>query len=466
MSKDIQPKTINQSPELVEKNQANTSSDSEKEKEWQYILVNGQSRQIKVKNPEYKKGKLNSFEDVKGVPHKQDEPGNLKTPELDDVEEQKRKFYADFFRRPFKNLLVLSGAGTSVDVGGLTMSGLWEAAENEFGVEDGKESVLRNILKEINYPDSENATNLESVLSHIEGYLKFSGEEKELKAIKQVNKAVKSYNLKEVRNRILEIIKERISKISIKEPNKFPHKTFIQRILRRKTTNPRVKIFTLNYDTLFEQAAVALNAVVIDGFSFTHPRTFSGRNFDFDIVQREGSKLSEEDNFIPNVFHLYKLHGSLDWRREGDGRIIIKENEENPLIIYPRDAKYENSYEQPFFEMFARFQRNLRINDDTLLICIGYSFSDKHVNAAILEALNQNPGFRLAVILPEFDKDETNSTLKEIRDQAEQSERIILVSETFEEFAKNFPEMQVYPNQVNYQSNTLIGNERHQSEPF
>lgn len=466
MSKDIHAKSSNQSPELVEKNQADTSSDSEKEKEWQYILVNGKSRQIKVENPEYKKGKLNSFEDVKGVPHKQDEPENPKTPELNDVEEQKRKFYADFFRRPVKNLLVLSGAGTSVDVGGPTMYELWTTAENEFGVEDGKESVLRNILKEIKYPDAQNATNLESALSHIEGCLKFLGEEKELEAIKPGNNKNKSNKLIDVRNCILKIIKDKISEIKITDLDKFPHKTFIKKILRRKTTNPRVKIFTLNYDTLIEQAAVALNAVVIDGFSFTHPRTFSGRNFDYDIVQREGSKLSEEDNFIPNVFHLYKLHGSLDWGKDQDGRVIIKEKEENPFIIYPREAKYENSYEQPFFEMFARFQRNLRINDDTLLICIGYSFRDKHVNAAILEALNQNPGFRLAVILPEFDKDKTNSTLNEIKGQAEQFERIIVVSETFADFAEHFPEMQVYPHQVNYHLNTLIGNGQNQSESF
>src|SRR5690606_5902301 len=262
-----------------------------------------------------------------------------------------------------------------------------------------------------------------------------------------------SNKLIDVRNCILKIIKDKISEIKITDLDKFPHKTFIKKILRRKTTNPRVKIFTLNYDTLIEQAAVALNAVVIDGFSFTHPRTFSGRNFDYDVVQREGSKLSEEDNFIPNVFHLYKLHGSLDWGKDQDGRVIIKEKEENPFIIYPREAKYENSYEQPFFEMFARFQRNLRINDDTLLICIGYSFRDKHVNAAILEALNQNPGFRLAVIVPEFDKDKTNSTLNEIKGQAEQFERIIVVSETFADFAEHFPEMQVYPHQVNYHLN-------------
>src|SRR5690606_29230863 len=202
------------------------------------------------------------------------------------------------------------------------------------------------------------------------------------------------------------------------------------------------KIFTLNYDLLFEYAATEVNAIVVDGFSFTFPRTFSGRYFDYDIVQREGSKLKEEDNFIQRVFHLHKLHGSLNWERDNtDQKVKINNDPDKPLMVYPRDAKYEDSYGQPFFEMMARFQRNLRKNNDTLLICIGYSFNDKHINAAIEEALNQNPGFRLASIDPGFESDNISSSLNEIKKVAEESDRILLASESFTEFAKHYPEI-------------------------
>ena len=189
---------------------------------------------------------------------------------------------------------------------------------------------------------------------------------------------------------------------------------------------------------------------MIDGFSFTFPRTFSGRFFDYDIVQREGSKLQEEDNFIQRVFHLHKLHGSVNWERKGD-KVIINENPDKPLMVYPREAKYEDSYEQPFFEMMARFQRNLRINNDTLLVCVGYSFNDKHINSAIEEALNQNPSFRLAIIDPGFDNATASESLKQIKNFALQTERILLVSETFSDFADNFPEIKTYGNEVNEQ---------------
>ena len=35
--------------------------------------------------------------------------------------------------------------------------------------------------------------------------------------------------------------------------------------------------------------------------------------FKYDIVNREHSKNSE-GAYIPNVIHLYKMHGSVDWR--------------------------------------------------------------------------------------------------------------------------------------------------------
>ena len=237
-------------------------------------------------------------------------------------------------------------------------------------------------------------------------------------------------------------------KCTIPSPSgNFPHKSLLEKLLQRKQTNPRIKIFTLNYDLLFEYAATEMNAIVIDGFSYTFPRTFSGRYFDYDIVQREGSKLKEEDNFVQRVFHLHKLHGSLNWERDDNTqKVVLNSSPKKPLMVYPREAKYEDSYGQPFFEMMARFQRNLRKNDDTLLICIGYSFNDKHINAAIEEALNQNPGFRLASIDPGFDTDKVSHSLEEIKKVAIDSERILLVSETFSEFAKHYPEIKTYEN--------------------
>jgi hypothetical protein len=318
------------------------------------------------------------------------------------------------------------------------MAQLWDEAVEECKTEevDG----LNNIIEAVKFPiEKTDKKDIEALLSQVEGFIKFS-EDKDI-VFKDGKK-----KLSELKDLLFKLIQERCT-IPTPPNEAFPHKVLLEKVLQRKQTSPRVKIFTLNYDLLFEDAATVANAIVIDGFSYTFPRTFSGRYFDYDIVQREGSKLKEEDNFVQRVFHLHKLHGSINWERiKETGDVIVNNETEEALMVYPREAKYEDSYEQPFFEMMARFQRNLRLNDDTLLVCIGYSFNDKHINAAIEEALNQNPGFRLAIIDPSFDNPNASKSLKTIKGNALKTERILMVSETFTDFANYFPEIKTYEN--------------------
>jgi hypothetical protein len=409
-----------------------------KHETWRYTLINGQKNTIEVLNPKTEKGVLTSIKDARPI-IKKDKNGNKVDPTVDFVETEKRKIYREFFKKPFKNFLVLSGAGSSMDAKGKSMLQLWDIAEKKYHFEETEESGLisdfKTICEAIRFEYE--CKDLEALLSQIEGTIKFSGDS-EIKLYNEVKK-----ELSVIKGDIFKIIVEECT-IQTPSTENFPHKTFLEKILQRKQTSPRVKIFTLNYDTLFEDAARASNAIVIDGFSFTLPRTFSGRFFDYDIVQREGSKLKEEDNFVQRVLHLHKLHGSINWTRlESTNEVIVESNPANPLMVYPRESKYEDSYDQPFFEMMARFQRNLRLNNDTLLICIGYSFNDKHINAAIEEALNQNPGFRLAVIDPGFDNSDVKA-MQSIKNQALKSDRILMVAETFSDFANSFPEIQTY----------------------
>jgi hypothetical protein len=198
-------------------------------------------------------------------------------------------------------------------------------------------------------------------------------------------------------------------------------------------------VFTLNYDTLFEQAGRKGNFTIIDGFSFSFPRVFSGRNFDYDVVLRDKSRLKEEDNFVSRVFHLYKPHGSVDWEKKS-GEVTQKDSVENALMIYPKDSKYESSYEQPFFEMMSRFQQNLR-KDNTLLICIGFSFSDKHIVTAIQEALTQNSGFQLMVVNKGID---TSQSSKWLYDISHKHSNVVLIDELFSDFTNYFPDLKSY----------------------
>lgn len=397
--------------------------------DWRYILLNGQGKQVQVKNAQFDKGELKSIEGLTPFERK-DEQGTFLAPTVADAYHAMRNIYVEFFKKPFKNLLVLTGAGSSIDVGGPLMFQLWNKVEAEY--KRGEVDGFAIIREKVNFTSTNK--DLEALLSQMDGVSKFVED-------REIEIEGERILLSAIKNRIFEIIK---TACTLQKPQGFyPHKALLEKLLQRKQTSPRVKLFTLNYDLMFEFAATDVNAIVIDGFSFTYPRTFSGRLFDYDIVQREGSKLQEEDNFIHRVFHYHKLHGSLSWERRGD-QVVISESPVKPLMVYPREAKYEDSYEQPFFEMMARFQRSLRVNNDTVLICIGYSFNDKHINAAIEEALNQNPSFRLAIINPQFDSDWTSASLQAIKRAAEDSERILMISERFQDFAKHFPEIKTY----------------------
>lgn len=394
-----------------------------------YLFVNGPDKFLTATNVKMVDGDMTGFDELAPF-SKKDDSGNEVKPTIEDAQKAKQRLYKEFFRKSFKNVLILSGAGSSIDVGLPLMKDLWIKVKEKI-----TDPIFTELCKKINHST---VNDFEALISRLEGVIQYTEDYE-----------VKGRKLSDYREDILKVIRK---ETKLDEPKgEFPHVKLLEKLLQRKQTSSRVKVFTLNYDLLFEKAANHMNAVIIDGFSFTSPRTFSGRFFDYDIVQREGSKVNEEDNFITRVFHLYKLHGSLNWHRnEKSGSIIIDDNTQNPLMVYPREGKYKDSYGQPFFEMIARFQRNLRESNDTLLICIGYSFNDNHINAAIEEAINQNPGFRMAVIDPYlvYAHKSGSEAYKSVIKNAINSDRIMVVSERFRDFANHFPEIQTYDNEL------------------
>ncbi len=358
---------------------------------------------------------------------------------------KKREKYAEFLNNQFENLVVLTGAGSSVGIGkdivigektkerkGRLLAQLWDDVKEVIS-----EEILYEFCKLVKYEDKfKNEGEDEQYVKNLEKLLSLANISKNYVDHKPVDGKQKIV-IEDIIKKIEEVIK---TNCTLKLPENAPHTLFVEKITKRKVTLPRVKIFTLNYDTLFEQAGRKKNFTIIDGFSFSHPRTFSGRNFDLDIVSRNSSRVKEEDNFIQKVFHLYKPHGSIDWTNEGN-QIIQKEEPDKSLMIYPKDSKYESSYEQPYFEMMSRFQQNVR-NENTLLICIGFSFNDKHIVTAIVEALEQNPGFQLMVVNKGIDN--WSKSFNPIFEAAKIHNNIVLVDEVFDDFAKYYPDLKSY----------------------
>lgn len=339
----------------------------------------------------------------------------------------KRNKYQKFLNNQFENIVILTGAGSSVGIGsdakqGRLLSQLWDDTL-VFLTKD----KLEKFCELVHYGDKDE----NGYIKNLEKLLSCANSAKEFVTDKDII-------IEDTITAIENLIK---TSCELELPKNSPHKEFLEKITKRKVTLPRAKIFTLNYDTLFEQAGKQGNFTMIDGFSFSFPRIFSGRNFDYDIVQRDNSRVKDEDNFVRKVFHLYKPHGSVDWERIENGTIKQSEIVEKALMIYPKDSKYESSYEQPFFEMMSRFQQNLR-NDNVLLICIGFSFNDKHIVTVIQEALEQNPGFQLMVVKKGIDP--TGQFSNELYRISQENSSVVLVDELFSDFAKFFPDLKSY----------------------
>lgn len=407
-----------------------------------------------------------------------DEPLN-ETP-LELAQDQLRSLYIELLKSPvYKNMLILSGAGISVEgttsaansgdgeireatnntddstvqedketgTQGKDRSGLWESVESELGT-----ALFTALQKHVGYENGDDKNDLEGLLSRIHLYLNID-EDIEIKCSVKENegKGAKaeetSRKLKQIKKDIEERIIEECT-LAI-DPSRNYHRQFLNKLLNRNLKLSRVRFFTTNYDTVIEQAAQEANITLIDGFSFTMPRTFSGVNFDYDLVYREKSRINKEESFVPKVMHLYKMHGSLDWIKTGNGKVQICQEEDTRerVLIYPASNKYESSYEQPYFEMMSRFQNYLR-QENTLLIVIGFSLYDKHISNVILEAVRQNPNFTLLICnyYPNGEGDEIGKIPIEntYLEPFLKEDNVFIVNEKFSDFAENYPGNHVY----------------------
>jgi len=224
------------------------------------------------------------------------------------------------------------------------------------------------------------------------------------------------------------------------------HRKFIKKVLTRPLNLRRANLFTLNYDTLIEQAGDAEGAVLVDGFVGSLRRVFRPESYDIDFYFPAQTTEGRVHRF-DRALHLYKLHGSITWHRcETDwenpfGLYATFYNQDcctDDVLIYPSPLKYGQALGMPYSELFRRFG-NAIAQPQSALFVIGYGFGDDHVNALIRQAL-AIPSFTLVVVDPD-PKSDFVSKLEKLED-----ERVWIVKGwglgTFERFvAKLLPDL-------------------------
>jgi hypothetical protein len=235
-------------------------------------------------------------------------------PENDKAAEMKAKLEQIFTEiLVSENLMVLAGLGSSMcvkDAAGKslapTMGQLWELAKAE------TKDRFEETKARVKYKAPPDGDNLEVLLSHCQLVCTLEPED-----------ALVSGFISDVEAVIVRACRFVGDGIDLGY-----HKAFLRRVARRSTRKPRMKLFTTNYDVCFERAASDISFIAVDGFSHTQPQQFDGGHFNYDLVRRglEG----DAPDYIPNVFQLLKLHGSVDWERV-DNQIAKTAEPKKPL---------------------------------------------------------------------------------------------------------------------------------------
>jgi len=193
-----------------------------------------------------------------------------------------------------------------------------------------------------------------------------------------------------------------------------------------------INIFTTNYDLYNEQALDNLSFPYNNGFIGTYKRSFNPASYKYAYV--EDMNLSKNIwERVPTFYNLYKIHGSISWVKKENNINEIDYNhisEDDTVMIYPTPLKDRTTLMTPYSDLFRAMETAL-LKKNSVLITLGYSFADNHINRLILNSL-AIPTFKLVI----FGQSDAISRLIEMDD----SRIIVINSQDKIHYFKNFVE--------------------------
>ena len=171
--------------------------------------------------------------------------------------------------------------------------------------------------------------------------------------------------------------------------------------LKDELTFP-IRVFTLNYDRCIEENSSRKDFGFLVERGFEEEETNRLWNYKrFDEVN---------PNTEPDIY-LYKLHGSIDWERDEETKVVscIDGTPQKPDLIFGTQNKLQ--FADPYLYLFSAFR--FHTLKSKLIICIGYSFSDEHINGLISQALKQNENSKVLVV--KYSNSEKNDIVKALK---------------------------------------------------
>lgn len=340
----------------------------------------------------------------------------------------------------FDNIICLIGAGASVVQGedgkpdknyGQTVQmiaeNVFHELKNEKYVLNGEECnvlTLKTLVEKVQYiknsvTDNEitDIFNLEDFLSYLLAFEKFVLDDEK----------VIFFNSKEA---IFQEIKRATSYEYTSD--KFYHAKFLNILSKLVKKEQKLNIVTTNYDTLIEDSANEEGFTVLDGFKFAQKPIFDASMFDWHLIKDVPNVKTQEVEYMSKVINLLKIHGSLTWELSPTGKNILrksKDNVTNPVMVFPSSDKYAQSYQEPYFELFTKFQEFLK-RSNTLLITSGFSFADNHISRMILQAIKSNVSLHILASDNQINPDKPNKNWSDLIKMQENDYQVALLQAT------------------------------------
>ena len=170
-------------------------------------------------------------------------------------------------------------------------------------------------------------------------------------------------------------------------PDDFRRKSEYYKKLKETGYTMPLRIFSLNYDMCVEENLGIENIER----GFTDEKIWDYRRY-------EPSQEQEVSYF------LYKLHGSLDWKRNPQKQLTYSDSISSidPLkmeIIFGIQNKLQ-SYDPYLFYFYSFREACIR---SELIVISGYGFYDKHINDNLISAIQLDPNKRLLINIFEGD---------------------------------------------------------------
>jgi len=158
----------------------------------------------------------------------------------------------------------------------------------------------------------------------------------------------------------------------------------------QKELNYPLHVFSLNYDLCVER---------LNQSEFRVETGFEGYGPDYSWDWERFVDLESSNNLTPQLV-LYKLHGSINWKRNSATKELFSVEQIQSVdadkmeLIFGREFKLEAA--DPYL-FFAYKFRDLSL-ETKLIVTLGYGFGDGHINKMLTQSLRNDPERRLLVI--------------------------------------------------------------------